>query len=130
MYCQAFMQLVNLWINCIISVCTCSLTFVNKQIHFYFGHVTTFCMRQWKCIFWLVKTVITLQTVPDIDSSWRTRNKPGGRQQSGHLRRVLEPLARRAEHIQGLPVRTEETLLRLQVSCHGKPKNTLYFKMS
>lgn len=60
------------------------------------------------------------QTVPDLDARGRAGHQPGGGQPRRHLRRVVEPLARRAEHLQGLPLRPEEALLCLPVFGYGE----------
>lgn len=60
-----------------------------------------------------------VQAVPDLHTGGRAGHQPGGRQPSGHLRRVVEPLARRPEHIPRLPLRAEEALLYLPLPCYG-----------
>ena len=45
------------------------------------------------------------EAVPGVDARRQPRREPGGRQQSRHLRRELEPLPRHPGRLQGLQVR-------------------------
>lgn len=53
--------------------------------------------------------------VPDIDPSRRFGHQFGSRQSRDHIRRVLEPVARSPEYLQGVQVRPDEAVLYLSV---------------
>lgn len=63
---------------------------------------------------------VLYQIIPDIHPRGRAGHQLSGGEPRGHLRRVLEPVARRAEYLPRLPLRPEEALLYLPVSGYGK----------
>lgn len=57
----------------------------------------------------------------NVHQSWGIRVEPNRRQSGGNNERQLEPFLRHSERFQILQVRPEQTSLRLQANCYGKP---------